>query len=210
MQAVFLDRDGVISENRTDHVKSWEEFRFLRGALDALARLHQAGFPLFIVTNQAIVNRGMITAQMLEDIHARMLGHIVQHGGFINDIRYCPHDYSENCACRKPRAGMLIDLAARWQIDLTDSYFIGDAWTDIAAGRAVNCRTIMVRTGRGEEHIRLPESRRYPADHTAADLPDAANWIMQIEGSIPAHHTVNSLAPRPVSATWQATLPAGG
>jgi D-glycero-D-manno-heptose 1,7-bisphosphate phosphatase len=158
MRAVFLDRDGVISENRNDHVKSWEEFRFLPGALDALARLHQAGFPLFIVTNQAIVNRGMITAHMLEDIHARMLGHVVQHGGFINDIRYCPHDYGENCTCRKPRAGMLIELAARWQIDLADSYFIGDAWTDIAAGRSVNCRTILVRTGRGEEHTRLPES----------------------------------------------------
>jgi len=210
MRAVFLDRDGVISENRNDHVKSWEEFRFLPGVLDALARLHQAGFPLFIVTNQAIVNRGMISAQALEDIHARMLGHVVQHGGFIDDIRYCPHDYGENCACRKPRAGMLVDLAARWQIDLADSYFIGDAWTDIAAGQAVNCRTILVRTGRGEEHIRLPESRRYPADHTAADLPDAANWIMQIEGIVPAHHTLNSLVGRPVSATWQATLPAGG
>jgi len=210
MRAVFLDRDGVISENRSDHVKSWEEFHFLPGALDALARLHQAGFPLFIVTNQAIVNRGIIATQALEDMHARMLWHIVQHGGFIDDIHYCPHDYSENCGCRKPRPGMITALAAKWSIDLSQSYIIGDAWTDIAAGHAANCRTIMVRTGRGEEHIRLPESRHYPADHTAADLPDAANWIMQLEGIIPDHHIVHSLAPRPVSATWQATLPAGG
>jgi D-glycero-D-manno-heptose 1,7-bisphosphate phosphatase len=195
MRAIFLDRDGVISENRNDHVKSWEEFRFLPGALDALARLHQAGFPLFIVTNQAIVNRGMITTQTLEDIHARMLGHVVQHGGFIHDICYCPHDYVENCACRKPRAGMLIDLAARWQINLTASYFIGDAWTDIAAGRAVNCRTIMVRTGRGEEHIQLPESRRHPADHTAANLTDAAIWILQQEQTPTLPHTWNALRP---------------
>jgi D-glycero-D-manno-heptose 1,7-bisphosphate phosphatase len=210
MRAIFLDRDGVISENRNDHVKSWEEFRFISGALDALARLRQAGFPLFIVTNQAIVNRGMITVQGLEDMHARMLGHVVQHGGFIDDIRYCPHDYGENCACRKPSPGMLIDLATRWQVDLASSYLIGDAWTDIAAGRAVNCRTILVRTGRGEEHIRLPESRHYPADHTAADLPDATNWILQIEGIVPVHHSLNSLVPRPMNTTWQTTLPAGG
>jgi D-glycero-D-manno-heptose 1,7-bisphosphate phosphatase len=210
MRAVFLDRDGVISENRADHVKSWEEFRFLPGALDALARMRQAGFPLFIVTNQAIVNRDIITAQGLEDIHARMLGHVVQHGGFIDDIRYCPHDYGENCACRKPRPGMLIDLATCWQIDLSSSYLIGDAWTDIAAGRAVNCHTIMVRTGRGDEHVRLPESRHHSADYTAADLPDAVDWILQLEGIVPSYQPLNDLATRMVNAPWQASLPAGG
>jgi D-glycero-D-manno-heptose 1,7-bisphosphate phosphatase len=177
MRAIFLDRDGVISENRNDHVKSWKEFRFIPGVLDALARLHQAGFPLFIVTNQAIVNRGIITTQELEDMHARMLEHVVQHGGFIDDIRYCPHYYGENCACRKPRPGMLIDLAARWQVNLASSYLIGDAWTDIAAGRAAGCHTVMVQTGRGIRQAALPEARENPADHVAADLHSAIDWI---------------------------------
>jgi D-glycero-D-manno-heptose 1,7-bisphosphate phosphatase len=183
MRAIFLDRDGVISENRHDHVKSWEEFRFLPGALAALARLHQAGFPLFIVTNQAIVNRGMISAHTLEDIHARMLGHVVQHGGFIDDIRYCPHDYGENCACRKPRPGMLIDLATHWQIDLTASYLIGDAWTDVAAARAVNCQPIMVRTGRGEQQLSLPGYHNNLVHHIAANLFDAVDWLFTQEKS---------------------------
>jgi len=210
MRAVFLDRDGVISENRDDHVKSWDEFRFIPGSLQALARLRQAGFPLFLVTNQAIVNRGIISTQTLEDIHARMLGHVVQHGGFIDDIQYCPHDYAENCACRKPRPGMLLSLAERWQIDLGSSYLVGDAWTDVAAGHAVNCRTIMVRTGRGAEQIDRPESLQHPANFIAADLVAAVEWIFHQEGISSAYQPLNGLTTWLLNTPLQATLPAGG
>jgi D-glycero-D-manno-heptose 1,7-bisphosphate phosphatase len=206
MRAVFLDRDGVVSENRADHVKCWEEFRFIPGALDALAWLHRAGFRTFIVTNQAIVNRDIIAAEVLEDIHARMVLQIVQAGGFIDDIRYCPHDYSENCSCRKPQPGMITHLAAKWSVDPSDSYMIGDAWTDIAAGRAVNCRTIMVCTGRGAEHMQLREAQQNPADHIAADLQHAVNWIFHQEGITSAHQERKGLTARVTSAAWQATL----
>ena len=182
MRAVFLDRDGVISENRADHVKSWEEFRFIPGTFAALRRLRQAGFLVFVVTNQAIVSRGIVAPSAVDEIHKRMQAYINFNGGRIDDIRYCPHDYEEGCHCRKPRPGMLKSLAAKWRIDLSRSYMVGDAWTDIAAGRAVQARCVMVRTGRGAEELRLPEARVALADHVAVNLQGAVSWILGQEG----------------------------
>jgi D-glycero-D-manno-heptose 1,7-bisphosphate phosphatase len=182
MHAIFLDRDGVISENRADHVKSWEEFRFIPGSLAALRWLREAGFRTFVVTNQAVVNRGIVPTAVIDDIHTQMRWHIQQHGGLIDDLNFCPHDTSEGCACRKPRPGMLIQLAAKWNIDLARSYMVGDAWTDMAAGRAANCRCVMVQTGRGAEHSLMLEARQAPADHIAADLAGAVDWILGQEG----------------------------
>jgi D-glycero-D-manno-heptose 1,7-bisphosphate phosphatase len=206
MRAVFLDRDGVISENRSDHVKSWEEFRFIPGIFTALRWLGEAGFHTFVVTNQAIVNRGIVAADVIEDIHARMLSHITYCGGRIDDVRYCPHDYGENCPCRKPQPGMLMALAAKWRVDLSRSYMIGDAWTDVAAGIAAGCHTIMVRTGRGGEQLELPEAQTYPANHVAADLTAAAEWILTQEGlSLTADKGTTQIA-RSIGARWNATL----
>jgi D-glycero-D-manno-heptose 1,7-bisphosphate phosphatase len=210
MRAVFLDRDGVISENRADHVKSWEEFCFIPGALTALRWLHEAGLQTFIVTNQAIINRGIIASEVLEDIHSRMALRVVESGGFIDDIRYCPHDQHDNCQCRKPRPGMLSALAAKWNIDLSQSYIVGDAWTDIAAGRAAHCRTIMVCTGRGTEHMQLCETYQNPADHIAADLLDAVNWIFDQEGIAAAYQERKGLSTRLTNAAWQAALSVAG
>jgi D-glycero-D-manno-heptose 1,7-bisphosphate phosphatase len=206
MRAIFLDRDGVISENRDDHVKSWDEFRFLPGALEAIALLRESGFRVFVVTNQAIVNRGVVSAEVIDDIHARMLWQVVQHGGFIDDIQYCPHDYGENCHCRKPRPGMITALAAKWNIDLSQSYIIGDAWTDIAAGRTANCRCIMVRTGRGTQHLNLPEAQRYTAHYVAADLPEAIDWLFAQEDIALPHCDRNLRMPQLVNSPWSAAL----
>jgi D-glycero-D-manno-heptose 1,7-bisphosphate phosphatase len=181
MHAIFLDRDGVISENRADHVKSWDEFRFIPGALAALRWLRQAGFRTFVVTNQAIVNRGIVSAVVIDDIHTRMRWQIRQHGGQIDDLHFCPHDTGEGCACRKPRPGMLMQLAAKWNVDLARSYMVGDAWTDMAAGRAASCRCVMVRTGRGAEQIEHQEDGLALADHIAADLASAVEWILAQE-----------------------------
>lgn len=209
IRAIFLDRDGVIGENRADHVKSWEEFRFLPGALDALRWLRLAGFRTFVVTNQAIVNRGVVSAQVIDEIHARMSTIIEWHGGGIDDIRYCPHDYGERCACRKPRAGMLLQLADLWRVDLSRSYMVGDAWTDIAAGREANCRAIMVRTGRGAEQLRLPESRQHPADHVADDLASAVDWLLQQERATLPLHDQASREQHPASVRWSPALSVG-
>ncbi|MFQ3682729.1 D-glycero-alpha-D-manno-heptose-1,7-bisphosphate 7-phosphatase [Roseiflexus sp.] len=187
MQTVFLDRDGVINENRVDHVKSWREFVFLPGALAALRWLNLAGFRVFVITNQAIVGRGIVPTSVVEEIHARMQVQVALHGGQIHDIRYCPHDDLEHCDCRKPRPGMLRDLAHRWNVDLSRAYLVGDAWSDIAAGHAMGIRSILVRTGRGAQQITRPELRQYPPDHIANDLLGAVAWMMHREEVALAH-----------------------
>ncbi|RLC65703.1 MAG: hypothetical protein DRI48_06440 [Chloroflexi bacterium] len=104
-RAVFIDRDGVICRNRNDHVKSWREFVFIPGALEAMARLASLDLHIVIITNQAAINRGLISTAVVEDIHARMVRAIEAAGGRVDQVVYCPHRPDENCSCRKPRPG---------------------------------------------------------------------------------------------------------
>lgn len=205
MRAIFLDRDGVINENRADHVKSWEEFRFLPGALTALRWLRMAGFQVFVVTNQAIVSRGAASRRTVEDINTRMCLQVALHGGRIHDVRFCPHDAHEGCPCRKPNPGMLLDITTRWRVNLSRSYMIGDALTDIAAGSAAGCRSILVHTGRGAEQASLPEARHHPIEHVAADLISAVEWLFKEERLTLPYHEVapwmrRTTAPSPLIA----------
>ena len=179
IRAIFLDRDGVIGENRADHVKSWEEFRFLPGALDALRWLRLAGFRTFVVTNQAIVNRGIASAQVVEEIHDRMSLCVAWHGGRIDDIRYCPHDYGEHCQCRKPRPGLLLRAASELGLDLSASTVVGDKPSDVLAARRVGASGVLVLTGYGlgEWEYRRDQFPAEP-DHVAGDLLDAVEWIL--------------------------------
>lgn len=173
--SIFLDRDGVINANRDDHVKSWHEFRFLPGALEGLRLLTEHGCRIFIVTNQAAINRGLIARATLEQIHQRMVRTAAAYGARIAGIRYCPHRPDEACACRKPQPGMLLDLAAECSIDLGQTYLVGDAHSDIAAGQAAGCRTVLVLSGRTPRES--PDVGRARPDHVAEDLLDAARWL---------------------------------
>lgn len=149
-RAVFVDRDGVICHNRADHVKSWDEFVFLPGAVDALAQLSRAGFYVVVVTNQAVINRGIISAETVHEIHRRMTQAVERAGGWIAQTLYCPHRPDEQCACRKPAPGMILTAARALDVDLPLSYMVGDAATDVSAGLAAGCgRCYLVLTGRG-------------------------------------------------------------
>lgn len=174
---IFLDRDGVINENRADHVKAWHEFRFLPGALEALRLLTERRYRIFIVTNQAAVNRGLLPSATLDEIHQHMAATAEAHGAHIAGIRHCPHRDDECCSCRKPRPGMLLGLAAERQIDLAQAYFIGDALTDVAAGNAAGCRTVLVLTGRGSEQVSHPDILRHRPCHIAPSLLEAVEWL---------------------------------
>jgi D-glycero-D-manno-heptose 1,7-bisphosphate phosphatase len=178
MRAVFLDRDGVINQNRPDHVKTWSEFQFLPGVLDALRLLTTAGFRIFIITNQAAVGRGLMSLDSLEDIHTRLRAIAHAHGARIEDIRYCPHTPEERCHCRKPQPGMIQELAERYQIDCRESFLVGDALTDIAAGQRMGCQTVLVRSGRGTAELQKPELRRFSPTYIADDLLSASRWIL--------------------------------
>lgn len=152
-RAIFIDRDGVICRNRKDHVKSWEEFVFLPGVLDALAWLNRSDLLIIVITNQAVINRGIIPVEVVEDIHSRMLHAVQAAGGRIDRIFYCPHRPDEGCACRKPQPGLLFQAAREMGIDLSQSYLIGDAYSDMVAGRLAGCHRYLVLTGRGRQEL---------------------------------------------------------
>lgn len=180
MRAVFLDRDGVICENRPDHVKSWSEFRFLPGALLALRRLAATPFRIVVVTNQAIVHRGTVPASAVEEIHERMARAVRRFGGRLDAIYCCPHRPEEGCPCRKPKPGLLLQAARDLGIQLEGSYLIGDALTDMEAALAVGCQPILVRTGRGAAQAEQV-IQRHPGIPVFADLLEAVMWIVHRE-----------------------------
>ena len=153
-RALFLDRDGVINEDQEDYVKSWEEFRFIKGVRQALKKIHQAGISVVVITNQSVIGRGIITEADLSALHVRMLGTIKKAGGEILKIYYCPHHPDAHCQCRKPRIGMLKKAAREFNLDLKKCLFVGDALKDIQAGKRAGCRTLLVQTGQGEDSLK--------------------------------------------------------
>ena len=183
-RAVFLDRDGVINENRADHVKTWSEFRFLPGAFDALAQLHTAGLLTFVITNQAVVNRGMVPRETLDEINARMMTEVERRGGRIEAVAYCPHRPDERCRCRKPQPGLILDLMERYRLSPRACVVIGDALSDIDAARAAGTAAMLVRTGRGREQYALGlASGRFDLA-VVPDLRSAVSRLLQPVGSL--------------------------
>ena len=182
-RAVFVDRDGVICWNRDDYVKSWEEFVFLRGARKALLRLARLELPIIVVTNQSIINRGIVPVEVVEDIHTRMVRAVEAAGGRIDRVVYCHHRPDEGCACRKPEPGLLIAAAEEFGLDLSQSYLIGDAETDMQAGRAVGCRRYLVLTGRGRRQLIRCWLHGEHGFTVVPNLGTAVNTIVRREGS---------------------------
>lgn len=147
--AVFLDRDGVIIEHRDDYVKSLAEVVFVPGALDALARLARHDTLIVIATNQSAIGRGLLTRHAADAINAHVCEQIAAAGGRVDAVYVCPHQPEDNCACRKPAPGMLLDAARDLGIDLGASAMIGDALTDVLAAQAAGVRPVLVLTGLG-------------------------------------------------------------
>jgi D-glycero-D-manno-heptose 1,7-bisphosphate phosphatase len=153
--AVFLDRDGVIIENRPDHVKSWSDVRFLDGSLAAMRRLAAAPLAIVIVSNQAVVGRGLLDEEVAWQLQRQVVAEIAAGGGRIDASYLCPHHPQAGCPCRKPAPGMLLQAAQDLDLDLRRSWLVGDAVSDLEAARAAGVRGILVRTGRGAEQQNL-------------------------------------------------------
>jgi D-glycero-D-manno-heptose 1,7-bisphosphate phosphatase len=175
----FLDRDGVINVDSPDYIKSWAEFRFIPGSLEAIARLTRAGIAVIVITNQSAVNRGMISPEALETMHRRMCRTVADSGGCITDIFFCPHRPDEDCDCRKPEPGMILAARDRYGFDLASAVMVGDSEKDILTGRAAGCgATVLVKTGNGETAIQSLAQKGALPDQVADDLAAAANWII--------------------------------
>jgi D-glycero-D-manno-heptose 1,7-bisphosphate phosphatase len=147
---VILDRDGVINEDSPEYIKSPEEWIPVDGSLDAIAALTRAGVDVYIATNQAGVARGKLTLTSLKSIHKKMLDQIRAAGGDIREIACCLHHPNDACECRKPRPGMLLDLAQHHNLVLPEGYFVGDSEKDMAAAHAAGCQGVLVLTGNGQ------------------------------------------------------------
>ncbi len=150
MKLVILDRDGVINEDSAQFIKSPQEWKPIPGSLDAIARLTKWGYRVVVATNQSGVGRGLFDMDTLCAIHDKMVRAVSQAGGRIDAIFYCPHEPDDGCPCRKPRPGMLLDIAARYGVDLNGVPAIGDGLRDLLAAVAAGARPILVLTGKGE------------------------------------------------------------
>jgi D-glycero-D-manno-heptose 1,7-bisphosphate phosphatase len=171
VRAVFLDRDGVINANLERDGKpvaptSLAEFRILPGVEEAVRRLKKAGYLIVIVTNQPDVRNGITTRAAMEAMHAEIRKLMP-----IDEIMICLHNDADNCSCRKPKPGLLLEAAAKHGIDLKSSYFVGDRWKDVHAGKAAGCRTIFVDYGYVQDQPATP-------DNTVTSLADAAESIL--------------------------------
>ena len=175
-----MDRDGVINENRADYVKSWEEYVFLPGIFDSLRKLAKTDFVIVVITNQSPINRGIITQSTVETIHRRMIDAIEEKGGRIDAVFYCPHRPDEDCDCRKPRPGLLRQAAASLDLDLSRSFVVGDAVSDMEAAVNAGAQPLMVRTGRGKAQLAKMPPQLLDQCYIADNLAAAITWIMKI------------------------------
>ncbi len=151
--AVFLDRDGVIIENKADYIRQWGEVKFIPGALEALRRLAATEYLVVLVTNQSAVGRGLMTLAEAQAINDRVIAEIRQAGGRVDGAYLCPHRPEDDCRCRKPKPGLLLDAAEELGIDLGASVLVGDAVSDVHAALAAGVGPVLVETGRGREEI---------------------------------------------------------
>ncbi|MGA7634950.1 MAG: HAD family hydrolase [Terriglobales bacterium] len=177
-KAVFLDRDGVINRKAPEgqYVTRWEEMDFLPGVCEAIRLLNDAGFLVLVVSNQRCVAKGFVTFGEVELMHARMRREFETAGAIIDEIYYCPHETQPPCFCRKPKPGMLLRAAQTHDLDLAASWMIGDSKSDMVAGRAAGCNTVLLITGDGATNT--------DADFLASSLFSATHKILQSQGAV--------------------------
>ena len=151
---IVLDRDGVINHDSENFIKSPEEWRPVPGSVEAIARLNHAGYRVVVATNQSGIGRGLFDMGMLNTIHEKMHKALAHAGARVDAIFFCPHTADSRCECRKPKAGMLLEIGKRFNTELTGVPCIGDSLRDLQAAAAVGAQPMLVLTGKGEKTLR--------------------------------------------------------
>ena len=178
--AIFLDRDGVIIENCSNYVRSWDDVELFPQAIAALASIRDSAYRIILVTNQSAVGRGHITIETAAAINDRLLELIHEAGGRVDGVYMCPHGPDDGCGCRKPLPGLLLRAADELEIDLRQSVMIGDALSDIQAGQAAGVRrSVLLRTGRGRDQEQLPAASSLPPFLIFDNLADALHYLIK-------------------------------
>lgn len=171
-EAIFLDRDGVINEvlsKRVKFVNTAGDFHLLPGVGEGIRKLNDAGWKVFVVTNQGGIGLGYMSEEALEAVHREMEDQLAGYGAVIDDIAYCPHMPQSDCRCRKPKPGMLLDLSKKHDTDLASSYMVGDRKPDIEAGRNAGTKTVFIT----QNH-----KQKGGADKRFPDLLSFADWLV--------------------------------
>ncbi len=153
MKLVILDRDGVINFDSDQFIKNPDEWKPIPGSLEAIARINQAGFRVVVASNQSGVGRGLFDMSTLNAIHGKMHKLLAQYGGRIDALFFCPHTADDKCACRKPKPGMLAEIAQRYSLALSGVAAVGDSLRDLQAAEKAGAQPILVRTGKGEKTL---------------------------------------------------------
>nr|WP_321234165.1 HAD-IIIA family hydrolase [uncultured Psychroserpens sp.] len=185
-KAVFLDRDGVLNKE-VDQLTNIEDFELIDGTVRAIKSLNKSDYLVIVITNQPVIAKGFISTKQLNSIHKKMDTLLGNEGAFLDDLFYCPHhpetgfegeitELKIECECRKPRPGMLLKAAQQYNIDLENSWFIGDRYTDIAAGKSANTNTILLKTGHaGNDKDRFDSIE---SDFEFNNLLEATDYIL--------------------------------
>jgi D-glycero-D-manno-heptose 1,7-bisphosphate phosphatase len=176
MKLVILDRDGVINQDSDQFIKNTTEWKPIPGSLEAIARLNHAGYRVVVASNQSGIGRGLLDMGALNAINDKMYRSLAHVGGRIDALFYCPHAAEANCDCRKPKPGMFIDIAQRFNVDLAGVPSVGDSLRDLQAAAEAGAQPMLVLTGKGEKTQSaggLP-----PGTPVYADLAEAVRHIV--------------------------------
>jgi histidinol-phosphate phosphatase family protein len=183
-RAIFLDRDGVLIENRSDYVRDWSQVKIIPEAIHALSLTPVRNYKIVIVTNQSAVGRGLVLPEKAEEINRRLVDLIHHYGGQVDGVYMCPHKPDDDCFCRKPKPGLLLQAANELSLDLQRSWMIGDAWSDVQAGQRAGVRhTILLKTGRGAEQLLQPCPDEITGHLIFDNLPLAFEAIFRLDSA---------------------------
>ena len=155
MPIIILDRDGVINHDSDDYIKNAGEWNAIEGSLQAIKRLHDAGYDICVATNQSGLGRGLFDIETLTIIHQKMLDAVAEVGGQIEMIAYCPHHPDARCSCRKPNTGLLAAINEQFPLDPDTTWMVGDTAKDILCAHRMGIRGALVLTGKGEAEIKI-------------------------------------------------------
>ena len=176
---VFLDRDGVINLDFGEYTTTIDEWKWAPGTVEGIKMLNDAGFGIIVITNQACIAKGIQTEEGLAQLHTFMLNHIRESGGNILRIYHCPHQTTDGCSCRKPEPGMILQAAKDYSIDLSKTFFIGDAPRDVEAARRAGARSILINNVSGKDSFKIDS---LPVEFRAKNLLDAAEIVIRESG----------------------------
>ena len=149
IKLVIVGRDGTLNQYRDDHVKEPEEWVPIPGALEAVSKLNQSGWHVVVATNQAGLGRGLFDMASLNSVHAKMNDLLAKKGGRFDGVFFCPHTPEDQCECRKPLPGLLIEIGKRYNVDLSEVPSVGDSLKDLLASAAAGCEPHLLRKTRG-------------------------------------------------------------